>query len=306
MRGPPPLDALLAVPAVPDSNVEGMTTRPPIHLGSGEPVLLLHPFLMSQTVWDVVAQQLADTGRYEVFAPTMAGHNGGPAAATWFLSSSTLADHVERQMDELGWDTAHIVGNSLGGWVAFELERRGRARSVTGIAPAGGWTRWSPVKFEVIAKFVSGMPILLLARLLGQRAMRLPYSRRLATLPLSGSPDGIGERQLATIIDDAAHCPAYFQLLLKALLLPGLLELAQTAVPAHLVVCQKDRVVPPKRFSRHFTDFLPANTQVTRLDGVGHVPMFEAPGRVTEVITDFLEECSPQTRAVNRLDPPAS
>jgi pimeloyl-ACP methyl ester carboxylesterase len=283
-----------------------MTSRPPIHLGSGEPVLLLHPFLMSQTVWEVVAQQLAETGRYEVFAPTMAGHNGGPAAGTWFLSSSVLADHVERQMDELGWDTAHIVGNSLGGWVAFELERRGRARSVTGIAPAGGWTRWSPVKFEVIAKFVSGMPILALARLLGQRAMQLPYSRRLATLPLSGSPDGVDERQLSTIIDDAAHCPAYFQLLLKVLLLPGLLELAQTAVPAHLVVCQKDRVVPPKRFSRHFTDFLPANTQVTRLDGVGHVPMFEAPGRVTEVITDFLDEVAPQTRAVNRLDPPAS
>ena len=133
-----------------------MTSRPPIHLGSGEPVLLLHPFLLSQTVWEEVAQQLADTGRYEVFAPTMAGHNGGPSAGTWFLSSSVLADHVERQMDELGWDTAHIVGNSLGGWVAFELERRGRARSVTGIAPAGGWTRWSPVKFEVIAKFVSG------------------------------------------------------------------------------------------------------------------------------------------------------
>jgi pimeloyl-ACP methyl ester carboxylesterase len=95
-------------------------------------------------------------------------------------------------------------------------------------------------------------------------------------------------------------------LLLKALLLPGLLELAQTAVPAHLVVCQKDRVVPPKRFSRHFTDFLPANTEVTRLEGVGHVPMFEAPGRVTEVITDFLDQCAPQTEAVNRLDPPAS
>ena len=48
--------------------------RPPIHLGSGEPVLLLHPFLLSQAVWEDVARQLADTGRYEVFAPTMAGH----------------------------------------------------------------------------------------------------------------------------------------------------------------------------------------------------------------------------------------
>ena len=28
---------------------------------------------------------------------------------------------------------------------------------------------------------------------------------------------------------------------------------------------------------------------VTTLDGVGHIPMFEAPGRVTEVITDFVD-----------------
>src|SRR5947209_5620484 len=186
-----------------------MGNRPPIHLGSGEPILLLHPFLLSQTVWEDVARQLADTGRYEVFAPTMAGHNGGPKAGTWFLSSEVLADHVERQMDELGWKTAHIVGNSLGGWVAFELERRGRARSVTGIAPAGGWTRWTPAKFEVIAKFVSGMPFWAFARFLGPKALRLPGTRRLATLPISGTPDGVSDEQLVAIVDDVAHCPAY-------------------------------------------------------------------------------------------------
>lgn len=158
-----------------------------------------------------------------------------------------LADHVERQLDELGWETSHIVGNSLGGWVAFELERRGRARSVTGIAPAGGWTRWSPVKFEVIAKFIAGAPILAVAHILGQRALRLPFSRLLATLPISATPDGVSERELSGIIDDAAHCPAYFQLLVKALVLPGLQELEHTAVPSHVVLCEQDRVVPPSR-----------------------------------------------------------
>src|SRR5271167_679705 len=259
-----------------------MTSRAPIHLGSGEPVLLLHPFLISQLVWQKVATQLADTGRYEVFAPTMAGHNGGPRAGTWFLSSSVLADHVERQLDELGWDTAHIVGNSLGGWVAFELERRGRARTVTGIAPAGGWHRWSPTKFEVIGKFVGGMPVWVLAHLLGERLLRLPMSRRIGTLPISGTPDGISERDLIAVIDDLKHCPAYFQLLGKAMLLPGLLELAHTAVPAHLVICGKDRVFPAPRSHRYFQAQLPAGTRITELDGVGHVPMFEAPSRVTE------------------------
>jgi pimeloyl-ACP methyl ester carboxylesterase len=279
-------------------SVGRMNNRAPIHLGSGEPVVLLHPFLISQLVWETVARQLADTGRYEVFAPTMAGHNGGPRAGTWFMSSSVLADHVERQMDELGWDTAHIVGNSLGGWVAFELERRGRARTVTGIAPAGGWTRWSPAKFEVIAKFVSGMPFWALARWVGARALRLPLSRRLATLPVSGTPDGVNDRELEAIVDDVAHCPAYFQLLVKSLLLPGLLELAQTGVPAHLVLCQKDRVFPPPRSHRYFQAQLPAGTRITELDNVGHIPMFEAPQRVTDVITGFLDEHIPPIRAV--------
>src|SRR6202167_649690 len=192
-----------------------MRRRAPIHLGSGEPVLPLHPLLMSHAVWEIVAKQLAGPGRYEVFAPTMAGHHGGPRAGTWLLSSSALADHVERQLDELGWDTAHIVGNSLGGWVAFELERRGRARTVTGIAPAGGWTRWAPTKFEVIAKFVSGMPFWALARWAGARALQLPFSRRLATLPIRASPDGVTGSELDAIVDDVAHCPAYFQLLVK-------------------------------------------------------------------------------------------
>ena len=281
-----------------------MTSRAPIHLGSGEPVLLLHPFLISQLVWQKVAPRLADTGRYEVFAPTMAGHNGGPRAGTWFLHSSVLADHVERQLDELGWDTCHIVGNSLGGWVAFELERRGRARTVTGIAPAGGWTRWAPTKFEVIAKFVGGMPVWVLAHLLGPRLLRLPMSRQIGTLPISGSPDGISEDELLGVIDDLKHCPAYFQLLGKAMLLPGLLELAHTAVPAHLVICGKDRVFPAPRSHRYFQAQLPAGTRITELDGVGHIPMFEAPGLVTAAITAFLDEHSTPLRALE--DPPAS
>ena len=66
---------------------------------------------------------LADTGRFEVYAPTMPGHNGG-IKARWFLDTKELADDVERRMDALGWRTAHIVGNSLGGWAAWEFTAR--------------------------------------------------------------------------------------------------------------------------------------------------------------------------------------
>jgi pimeloyl-ACP methyl ester carboxylesterase len=266
-----------------------MTERAPIHLGSGEPILLLHPFMMSQNVWKKVAPLIADTGRYEVFAPTMPGHNGG-VKGRFFLDTAELADDMERRLDALGWDTAHIVGNSLGGWVAFELERRGRARTLTGIAPAGGWRRYTPAKFEIVGKFLAGMPLWLLTVALGPRVLRLPFSRRLAYLPVSASADGLSEEDLLDIIDDVRHCPAYYQLLIKALMLPGLRELAEGSAPTHLVICEKDRVLPHPRFTRHFTKQLPSDTRITHLDGVGHIPMFEAPGRIADLIVEFVDD----------------
>lgn len=275
-----------------------MRQRDPIHLGSGEPVLLLHPFMMSQNVWKNVAPALAETGRYEVFAPTMAGHNGGRKNRSWLLDSATLADDVERWLDEIGWDTAHIVGNSLGGWVAFELERRNRARSLMGIAPAGGWHRWTPAKYEIVFKFVMGFPVWLTAKALGPRAARLPGARAAASVPCSATRDGISDADMLDIIDDVTHCPAYYQLLVKALLMPGLMELADTGIPTSLVVCEKDRVLPHPRFTNHFRKHLPDDVAFTELDGVGHIPMFESPLRIAELIRDFLDEQTGPQRAI--------
>jgi pimeloyl-ACP methyl ester carboxylesterase len=44
---------------------------------------------------------------------------------------------------------------------------------------------------------------------------------------------------------------------------------------------------------------LPADHELTILDGVGHIPMFEAPARVTEVISEFLDRYSQPVRAVD-------
>ncbi|BBY49142.1 alpha/beta hydrolase [Mycolicibacterium arabiense] len=278
-----------------------MPERDPIHVGTGEPIVLLHPFLCSQNVWRTVADQLADTGRFEVFAPTMPGHNGGTRSGTWFLETSALVDDVERRMDKLGWDTAHIVGNSLGGWVAFELERRGRARTLTGIAPAGGWGQHAATKYETVLKFLLGGPALVAARLIGPRILEYPGVRRIATLPVSGPADGPSHADLVALVDDATHCTAYVQLLVKTLRLPGLLELANVAAPTHLVLCEKDRVFPTPRGNRYFIDNLPKDTRVTRLPGLGHIPMLEAPGQITELISEFVDEHTERKRAV----PPA-
>ncbi len=197
----------------------------------------------------------------------MAGHNGGPHTRSLFLDTATLADHVERQIDELGWGTAHIVGNSLGGWVAFELERRGRARTLTAIAPAGGWHRWSPVKYEIVGEVRRRATGLADRRCCSAGVPRGCRWRQSWPAFRSAPPrPGCRDADLREVIDDVTHCRAYYQLLVKALLLPGLMELADTDVPTNLVICERDRVLPHPRFTKHFLEHIPDIAKVTTLE----------------------------------------
>jgi pimeloyl-ACP methyl ester carboxylesterase len=125
------------------------------------------------------------------------------------------------------------------------------------------------------------------------------FDGEFAYVPISASANRLSDADLLDIIDDVSHCPAYYQLLVKSLMLPGLQELAEGSSPTHLVICEKDRVLPHPRFTRHFTMHLPEDTQITHLDGVGHIPMFEAPRRVADLIVGFADRyATPPHKAI--------
>lgn len=102
-----------------------------------EPLLLLHGVTSSADAWVDVAPLLRD--EFDLLIPTAAGHRGGPTVAGR-VTVSALVDTTERLLDEHGIAKTHIAGNSLGGWMAIELARRGRALSVCALSPAGFWT----------------------------------------------------------------------------------------------------------------------------------------------------------------------
>ncbi|MGH2946087.1 MAG: alpha/beta fold hydrolase [Solirubrobacteraceae bacterium] len=98
----------------------------------------MHGFTGTWRCWELVLPALERA--HDVLAPTMPGHAGGPPI-DGEVDDAVLADGIERAMDEAGFETAHIVGNSLGGYVALQLAARGRADSVVALAPAGGWAK---------------------------------------------------------------------------------------------------------------------------------------------------------------------
>ena len=115
------------------------TTFSPAHRGGyGQALICIHGFLDTWRVWELILPALER--HHEVLALTLPGHAGGPPIEGP-ISRTVLADAVERAMDAAGFRRAHLVGSSLGGYVALQLAVRDRAESVVAIAPAGGWSQ---------------------------------------------------------------------------------------------------------------------------------------------------------------------
>ncbi|GAB4079100.1 alpha/beta fold hydrolase [Modestobacter muralis] len=105
-----------------------------VEAGDGEPVLLLHGISGHAETW---VRNVAVLGRdFRVHAIDMLGH-GFTDKPRIEYSIRALADHVLGFLDEIGASRAHLVGQSLGGWVAAYLaayhpERVASLVSVTG------------------------------------------------------------------------------------------------------------------------------------------------------------------------------
>ena len=60
-----------------------------------------------------------------MFTPTLLGHSGGPQVQRRPATIWDVIDAAEAYLDENGLQRPHLAGNSLGGFVAIELARRG-------------------------------------------------------------------------------------------------------------------------------------------------------------------------------------
>jgi 3-oxoadipate enol-lactonase len=94
-------------------------------LGSGPPIVLLHPFPSHHEFWLPSAKAL--TSRYQLILPDLRGHGDsgvGEGPATMDKHASDLA----RVLDHAEIGRAPFAGVSIGGYVLFEFWRRYRGR----------------------------------------------------------------------------------------------------------------------------------------------------------------------------------
>jgi pimeloyl-ACP methyl ester carboxylesterase len=242
----------------------------------------VHGFTDTWRTWELVLPLLEP--HHDVLAPTLPGHAGGPPLPKP-VTGGVLADGVERAMDAAGFETAHIVGNSLGGNVALQLAARGRARSVVAFAPGGGWSRDDDGYRATLEHHKATHELLQTAAAHADAIVSTPEGRRRATRYTTERFDHIPAELLAHAIRSAAACDA-IPLVEYAYEAGWPLDAERVTCPVRIVWGLVDRLLPWPRAAARFREELP-NADWIELDGVGHCPQLDVPLETAQLILGF-------------------
>jgi pimeloyl-ACP methyl ester carboxylesterase len=269
------------MPAMPS----GPSTFSPSHRGgSGPPLVCLHGFTDTWRVWELVLPALER--RHDVLALTLAGHAGG-APIEGEVGAAALADAVERAMDAAGFETAHLVGNSLGGYVALRLAERDRARTVVALAPAGGWARGDESYRELLRFQAALLEQAKAAAPHAEAILASPEGRRRATRYTAVNFEHIPAELLAHQVRGAAACEAALPLIDHAYREGWSLAPERIGCPVRIVWGTDDMLMPwPSAAARFRDEWLP-HADWVELDGVGHCPQLDVPLETAQLILGF-------------------
>jgi pimeloyl-ACP methyl ester carboxylesterase len=244
--------------------------------GAREPLLLLHGLGASKSVWDPVVPTLAF--EREVIALDLPGFGAAPSLPAGVEPTAlALAEAVREELRARGVESAHVVGNSLGGWVALELGRLGAARSVTCLSPAGLWREpIGPSKSPTREWARRLRPLVAGALYIPQVRMRAlaTFAAFPAHIPVAAGRemvlgwidadgyDGVNKAMREHVFDPSTYPPA-------------------SAVPVTIAWAEKDQLVGPPR-----EECRPAGARFLTMPHVGHVPMWDDPDLVVRVILE--------------------
>lgn len=260
--------------------------------GHGPPLVLLHGFTGTWGHWRPLLGELASG--HEVIAPTISGHYGGPPyPADLPTTMEGGADALERRLDELGVEQAHFVGNSMGGSLALEMAKRGRALSVVAIAPGGGWEPGSEEPRRLADFFERQVKLARAGARYAPLLMSRPLARKLALREVMRRGDLVRPEEAVEMSEASWQCeiaPAVVAGLRAGGI--ALRDLDRVSAPVLMLTPAHDRILPPPLHAPRLRREIPG-VVARLLEGCGHVPMWDAPRTLSSLIADFVAANAP-------------
>ena len=267
---------------------------------NGRTVLLLHGKNFSGAYWQDTMAALLEDG-YRVVVPDQIGFGKSSKPAHFQYSFQTLADQTRRLLDNLKVDSATVVGHSMGGMLAtrFALMFPSRSDALVLVNPIG-LEDWRPVvPWQSVDAWYRGE--------LGKDA------KQVKAYMTASYFDGQWKAEydpLLTLQQGWIRGPDYPRIAWNSALhydmiysQPVVQDFPRLAVPTLLVIGTRDRTAlgrnrapqPQReqlgrydRLGKEAAKRIPDATLV-ELEGIGHVPQYEAFDRYMTALRDFLE-----------------
>jgi pimeloyl-ACP methyl ester carboxylesterase len=236
--------------------------------------VLIHGIASHWQVWKPVLPALER--ERDVIALDLPGFGGSASLPVGVApNASALADAVAGFLDALGIERAVVGGNSLGGWVALELAKRGRARAVVGVSPSGFFTplegKWGISNLSASVWLTKRWPQVI------EWLVQTPRRRKVAFGSVIGHPDRMtveDAREMVGNVASSVGFPATKAALRDDRFNGG----EQVKVPVTLLWGTKDMILPPWQAKRALREL--AHARLVRLPGAGHVPMWDEPDTI--------------------------
>ena len=244
-------------------------------------LVLLHGFSNSGKIWQEVVPLLSD--HCAVYTPTALGHRGGPPVQLRPVTMDDVIDAAEGYLDDHGLNRPHIAGNSMGGFIAIELARRGRAATVCGFSPAGFWSAGDALHAKAantVNNWKRKVAISRLTRPIAPLMLKSATLRRLAMRDSACHGDRLTASQALELIDDTLNCSVIDDLLSADW---ETAPLDPLPCPITIAWSEKDAWFPLAVYSNNVREHLPQAT-FEILPGVGHLSMVDDPGLVARTI----------------------
>ena len=257
---------------------------------NGQPIILIHGLTSSLHTWEPLVQRLG--GEFRIITYDQPGHGLTGEAPDNDYSPSGLMRALDAVADASGIEHFILGGNSMGGRVAwhYALVHPERVDALVLIDAAGAPLREGEESPPTNIGF----------RLAGNPAGRFLLRQFLPRGQFAKSLRGLVVDD--TIIDEAL-IDRYWELMrlpTNRHALPYVLaadhepemaaHLSEIRAPTLIIWGAQDKVVYPSA-AETFNERIP-NSEVRMYDGVGHIPMEEAPDRTADDIRRFVEGLS--------------
>lgn len=239
------------------------------------PVVLLHSLFFDGGMFTACLPLLGQSRT--VIAPTFRGQ-GDAELGSKSPTVAQLAEDLAGALSQLGVSKVHLVGSSMGGYVAMEFLRNheGRVASLT-LSCCTSEREKSPDRFAALSRFIASGP-------------HADTGSRVAGIMFGATSLADPTADVAAWVDRFGQTPPSVSVAIDAMFAHPAYDdvLAQYDGPALLFAGREDNAKSPADMQR-IASFLKA-PRLIELDGVGHTTPVEAPQAFGSAVAEFLAE----------------